>query len=87
MENDLTKGRPLTQDEKGQLHGGFRLQKITFRTQFFSDNGNCKGGGLWDDNVNCNRCSACDQHKGMDNGDSDEDSDPDPNPNPGDGGN
>lgn len=58
----------ITRDEKGQLNGGFALQKSSrtpLDTNFFSDNGNCKGGGWFDDNVNCSRCSSCDKHKGM----------------------
>lgn len=38
----------LTQDEKGQLNGGYALQSSTtngMENHFFSDNGNCKGDG------------------------------------------
>lgn len=45
MEKDLTKGTPLTHDEKGQLKGGFQLQNGSLENHLFSDNGNCKGGG------------------------------------------
>ncbi len=65
MDKDLTKGTPLTQSEKGQLQGGFELQSVSLETRLWSENGNCKGGGWFDNNVNCNRCSSCDQHKGM----------------------
>lgn len=65
MDKDLTKGTPLPHDEKGQLQGGFQLQSSSFESHFFSDNGNCKGDGWFDDNVNCSRCSSCDKHKGM----------------------
>ena len=44
----------LTQDEKGQLNGGYALQSSTtngMENHFFSDNGNCKGDGWFDDNV------------------------------------
>lgn len=67
MDKDLKKCLKLTQDEKGKLHGGFVLQtKAQVESQFCSDNGNCKGGGWFDDNVNCSRCSACDKLEGMD---------------------
>ena len=58
----------LTQDEKGQLNGGYALQSSTtngMENHFFSDNGNCKGDGWFDDNVNCSRCAGCDKHTGM----------------------
>lgn len=42
MDKDLTKGTPLSHDEKGQLQGGFQLQSSSFESHFFSDNGNCK---------------------------------------------
>lgn len=41
MDKDLTKGTPLSHDEKGQLQGGFQLQSSSFESHFFSDNGNC----------------------------------------------
>ncbi len=63
MDKDLTKGIPLTQDEEGQLHGGFELQSASLDTRFWSDNYNCKGGGWFDDNHNCSRCSLCDKYK------------------------
>lgn len=53
----------LTEDEKGQLHGGFLLQGDALGTRFFSTNINCKGGGWCDSNANCNRCSQCDHLK------------------------
>ena len=58
----------LTQDEKGQLNGGYALQSSTtngMENHVFSDNGNCKGDGWFDDNVNCSRCAGCDKHTGM----------------------
>lgn len=58
----------LTQDEKGQLNGGYALQSSTtngMENHFFSDNGNCKGDGWFDDNVNCSRFAGCDKHTGM----------------------
>ncbi len=66
MNEKLDLGMQLSQDEKGQLHGGYELQESSSQdSQFFSDNGNCKGGGWFDDNTNCSRCSGCDKHKGM----------------------
>lgn len=59
---------PLTQDEKGLLHGGFQLQSASFENHFFAENGNCKGGGWFDHNINCNRCSGCDFFKDMESG-------------------
>lgn len=46
MNEKLDLGMQLSQDEKGQLHGGYELQESSSQdSQFFSDNGNCKGGG------------------------------------------
>lgn len=62
MNNKIIDGQKLTKNEKDQLVGGFELCSADFNTHFFSDNGNCKGGGWCDDNTNCNRCANCDQH-------------------------
>lgn len=61
MKENLDFGMQLSQDEKGQLHGGFELQQVSFddNSHFDSDNGNCKSGGWFDDNTNCHRCSGC----------------------------
>lgn len=65
MEKENKKMEPLTQNEAGELRGGFQLHDSTLESRFFSDNGNCKGGGICDDNVNCSRCAGCDKHTGM----------------------
>lgn len=57
----------LTKDEQGKLQGGFSLQGksdslLDSRTNFFADNHNCKSGGFFDTNTNCNRCAECDHH-------------------------
>ena len=57
----------LTQDEQGQLNGGFTVKSPTtngVENHLWSDNGNCKGGGWFDDNVNCNRWASCDNKSG-----------------------
>ncbi len=60
MKENLDFGMQLSQDEKGQLHGGFELQESFDQDeQLAADNGNCKGGGWFDDNTNCHRCSGC----------------------------
>ena len=55
--------QPLSTNEQGLLQGGFIASKKAVagaETHFFSDNGNCKGGGIFDDNINCNNaCAAC----------------------------
>ena len=67
MEKILENGLELSKNEKGQLQGGFNLQvSHDAKTQFWADNGNCKGGGWFDTNTNCNRCSECDQHGPID---------------------
>lgn len=67
--NDKKIRQELTQDDKGQLFGGYALQSSSrkgLESQFLGENGNCKGGGWFDTNVNCNRCASCDQLGGMD---------------------
>lgn len=69
MKKSLENGLELSKNEKGQLQGGFNLQLChDVKTQFGADNGNCKGGGWFDTNTNCNRCSQCDQHAPIERG-------------------
>lgn len=55
--------QPLSTNEQGLLQGGFVASKKAetgVEMHFFSDNGNCKGGGWCDDNTNCNNaCAGC----------------------------
>lgn len=61
--------QPLSLNEKGQYQGGFQTSTASnddFSNGFFADNGNCKGGGWFDDNVNCNNsCSGCNKIKSL----------------------
>lgn len=55
--------QPLSTNEQGLLQGGFVASKkaeSSVDTHLFSDNDNCKGGGWFDDNINCNNsCANC----------------------------
>lgn len=63
MKKDKNQMEPLSLNEKGQLQGGFIASENKSKlgdTHFFADNGNCKGGGWGDSNVNCNNsCAGC----------------------------
>lgn len=51
----------LTQNEAGQLKGGFRSLTAKIRTNIFENSTNCKSGGIGgigDNNTNCGSCSC-----------------------------
>lgn len=56
----IEKFQQLTQDEAGQLRGGFSIQLPSDigNTNFNNTNGNCGNGGSGDTNANC-LCKAC----------------------------
>lgn len=56
----IEKFQQLTQDEAGQLRGGFSIQLPSDigNTNLNNKNGNCGNGGSGDSNANCS-CKAC----------------------------